>query len=78
MIKLIVVDGYQTFHDTGGQSVKSCCGLKYNQRTDLEMSFKGENNEFQYCWREIINNPTPNIIIGCYRHPKKTSNVMFM
>ena len=49
MIKLTVIDSYQTFHDTGGQSVKSCYGLKYNQRTDLEISFKDENNEFQYC-----------------------------
>ena len=28
---------------------------------------------------EIINNPTPNIIIGCYyKHPKKTSNGIFI
>ena len=48
-----VIDGYQTFHGTGGESLKSACGffvkecLKYKQRTDLEMSFKDENNEFQ-------------------------------
>ena len=43
------------------------------------MSFKDENNEFQSCWIEISNNSTPNIIIGCYyRHPKKTSNGMFI
>ena len=54
--------------------VKEC--LKYKQRTDLEMSFKNENNEFQSSWIEIINNPTPNIIIGCYyRHPKKQRNI---
>ena len=43
------------------------------------MSFKDENNEFQSCSIEIINNSTPNIIIGCYyRHPIKTSNGMFI
>ena len=80
-----VIDGYQTFHGTGGQSLKSGCGffvkegLKYKRRTDLEMSFKDKNNEFQSCWIEIINNPTPNIIIGCYyRHPKKPSNGIFI
>ena len=73
-----VIDGYQTFHRTGGQTLKSGYGffvkegLKYKQQTDLEMSLKDENNEFQSCWIEIINNPTPNIIIGCfYKHPKK-------
>ena len=80
-----VIDGYQTFHGIGGQSLKSGCGffvkegLKYKQRTDLEMSFKDENNQFQFFWIEDINSQTPNIIIGCYhRHPKKTSNGMFI
>ena len=50
-----VIDGYQTFHDTGGQSLKSGCvffvkeGLKYKQQTGLEMNLKDENNEFQSC-----------------------------
>ena len=36
-----VIDGYRTFHDTGGPSLKSGCGffvkegLKYKQQTDL-------------------------------------------
>ena len=54
MKKLIiyVIHGYQTFHDIGGQSLKSALGffvkegLKCKQRTDLEMSVKDENNEF--------------------------------
>lgn len=54
MKKLViyVIHGYQTFHNIGGQSLKSALGffvkkgLKYKQRTDLEMSFKDENNEF--------------------------------
>ena len=49
---IYVIHGYQTFHDIGGQSLKSALGffvkegLKYKQRTDMEMSFKDENNEF--------------------------------
>ena len=58
------------------------------------MSFKDQNNEFQSCWMEIINNPIPNIVIGFLflyisyrilhnrhfhnRHPKKASNGMFI
>ena len=73
-----VIDVYQTFHGTGGHTLKIGCGflvrdgLQYKQQTNLKMSFKDENNEFQSCWIEIINNPTSNIIIACYcKHPKK-------
>ena len=56
MTKLVicVIHGYKTFHDTGGQSLKSGCGffvkegLNYKQITDLEMSFKDENNGFSF------------------------------
>lgn len=56
MTKLViyVIHGYKTFHDTGGQSLKSGCGffvkegLKCKQITDLEMSFKDENNGFSF------------------------------
>ena len=54
MTKLVIyaIHVYQTFHDIGGQSLKSALGffvkqgLKYKQIIDLEMSFKDENKEF--------------------------------
>ena len=53
--------------------------MKFQQRTDLDLSVIDENNEFQPCWIEIINNLNPNVLIGCYyRHPRKTSNDIFL
>ena len=53
--KLKIIDGYQTYHGTKGQTLKSRCGLyiknglKLCQRTDLDMSIIDKNNEFQSC-----------------------------
>ena len=61
-IKPKTIDGYQTYHGTKGHTLKSGCGfyvkncLKFQQRTDLDLSVIDENNEFQSCWIEIINN----------------------
>ena len=49
--------------------------LKYVQRKELDITFKGEDNEFQSCWTEIQNEHSLNTLIGTYyRHPKKSSN----
>ena len=49
--------------------------LKYVQRKELDITFKGEDNEFQSCWIEIQNEYSLNTLIGTYyRHPKKSSN----
>ena len=49
--------------------------LKYVQRKELDITFKGEDNEFQSCWIEIQNEHCLNTLIGTYyRHPKKSSN----
>ena len=49
--------------------------LKYVQRKELDITFKGEDNEFQSCWIEIQNEHSLNTLIGTYyRHPKKSSN----
>ena len=61
-IKPRIIDGYQAYHGTKGHSLKSGCGfyikngLKFRQQTDLDLSVIDENNEFQSCWIEIINN----------------------
>ena len=61
-IKPKTIDGYQTYHGTKGHTLKSGCGfyvkncLKFQQQTDLDLSVIDENNEFQSCWIEIINN----------------------
>ena len=80
-----IIDVYQTYHGTKRHTLKSDCGfytkngLRFQQRTDLDMSVIDENNEFQPCWIEIINNLNPNVLIGCYyRHPRKTSNDIFL
>ena len=42
------------------------------------ITIDNENNEFQSCWIEIINDPNPNILTGCYyRRPGKSSNDVF-
>lgn len=49
--------------------------LKYVQRKELDITFKGEDNEFQSCWIEIQNEHSLNTLIGTYYgHPKKSSN----
>lgn len=79
-IKPRIIDGYQTYHGTKGQSrcgfyVKNC--LKFRQRTDLDINIV-DNNDFQSFWIEIINDSN-NILIGCcYKHPRKTSNDVFL
>ena len=50
-------------------------GLRFKHRQDLSEN----ENEFQSCWIEVINDLGPNTIIGCYcRHPKKSSNSKFV
>ena len=50
-------------------------GLGFKHRHDLSEN----ENEFQSCWIEVINDLGPNTIIGCYyRHPKKSSNNKFL
>ena len=84
-IKSRIIDGYQTYHRTKGHTLKRGCGffikngLKFHQWTDLDLRTIDENNEFQPCWIEIINNPNCNILIGCYyRHSRKFSNEVFL
>ena len=74
-----IIGGYQTFHCTGGHTLRIGCGcmvkdgLKCKQQTNLKMSSKDENKELQSCWIEIINNSTSNIITACYySHPLKS------
>ena len=53
-------------------------GLRFQHRQDLSLSFKDNENEFQSCWIETINDLGPNTIIGCYyRHnPSKISRAI--
>ena len=75
---------YQLFYATQGTTTKSGCrfyvkkGLKFKSRQDLDLTYHDDENEFQSCWNEILNEKEPNTIIGvCYRHPKKNSNDIF-
>ena len=46
---------------------------------DLDMRYFDKKNEFQSCWIEILHEKQPNILIGVYyRHPKKSSNEIFI
>ena len=54
-------------------------GLHFKERINLSVKFINDQNEFQSCWTEIINDKKrPNILIGVYyRHPKKNSDGEF-
>ena len=68
-IKPRIIDGCQTYHETKGHTLKSRCefyvknGLKYCQRTDLDLIILDKKHEFQFRWIEITNNPNPNTMI---------------
>ena len=56
-----------------GSPLKSGCalsvkeGLNFKERIDLSVKFINDQNEFQSCWIEIINDKKrPNILIGVY------------
>ena len=64
------LENYQSFVGTKEVTTKSgCCfyirnDIKYKQRTDLDISYFDDNNEFQSSWIEIIKENEPNIIAG--------------
>lgn len=79
-----VLPGYQPYNGLCGYSLKSGCGMYIKEslncpnRTDLDISFCDDDNEFQFKWIEIINEKSINILVAvCYRHPKKNSNKEF-
>ena len=50
-------------------------GFKNSTLSGIKSYFKDNENEFQSCWIEIINDLGPNRITGCYyKHPKKPFN----
>ena len=66
------LENYQSFVGTKEVTTKSgCCfyirnDIKYKQRTDLDISYFDDNNEFQSSWIEIIKENEPNIIAGVF------------
>ena len=79
-----VLLGYQPYHGNSGTTIKSgCCiyvssKLKFIPRTDLDISFRDEFEEFQTTWIEVINKTKPNALIGVfYRHPHKQKHSNF-
>ena len=67
------IPGYQKLCGTKGSSLKSGCrlfvkeDLNFKERIDLSVKFINDQNEFQSCWIEIINDKKrPNILIGVY------------
>ena len=75
---------YQPFYATQGTTTKSGCGfyvrkgLKFKSGRDLDLTYHNDENEFQSCQIEILNEKEPNTIIGVYcRHAKKNSNDIF-
>ena len=68
-----VLSGYQPYYGSPGKTIKSGCGfyisekLKFLPRTDLDVSFSDDHEEFQTTWIEIINQSLPNAVVGvCY------------
>ena len=77
--------GYQPYHGSPGFTNKSGCGfyisdyIKFLPRTDLDISFKSDHEEFQASWIEIINQSQSNALVGVfYRHPHKQNSEEFM
>ena len=73
-----IIEGYHNYIGTNGLSAKGGCGFYINDslnsipRKDLNIKLKDDNNEFESCWVEIINDKEPNILLGVfYSHPNK-------
>ena len=73
-----IIEGYHNYIGTNGLSAKGGCGFYINDslnsmpRKDLNIKLKDDNNEFESCWVEIINDKEPNILLGVfYRHTNK-------
>ena len=67
---------YHPYNGTTGTSSKSGTGLYIHKdlnplpRPDLEFKYFQDGEEFESHWIEIVNDHSPNIIIGSiYRHP---------
>ena len=78
------LENYHDYLGITGTSLKSGCGMyirkdiKFVTRSDLDVSFTDDLNEFQCIFIEIISKKCPNIIVGTfYRHPKRGSNNTF-
>ena len=76
--------GYHPFEEIAGYTQNSGCGIyireniKYKLRTDLNLKFKNDDEEFQSLWVEIINKKKKNLLISVtYRHPKSKNNNFF-
>ena len=56
-----IIEGYHNYIGTNGLSAKGGCGFYINDslnsipRKDLNIKLKDDNNEFESCWVEIIN-----------------------
>ena len=72
------LNGYEKYTGICGKTLKSGCGLyirsglKFIERTKLDIKYCDDLNEFQCKFIEIINEKGANIILGVvYRHPKR-------
>ena len=54
-------------------------GINFKPRKDFEITYSDEGNEFQWSWIELLNEKSPNILVGVYyRHPKEKSHNLFL
>ena len=72
------LDGYSKYIGQTGKTLKSGCGVYISNklscipRSDLNISFHNNTNEFESVWVEMVNVSPKNILIGTiYRHPSK-------
>ena len=80
-----ILEGYQKYYGRKGNSLKSGCvfhvreGIKFKLRNGLNLTFCDEYNESHCYWIEILNEKSPNILLGVYyRHSKKDSIDIFV
>ena len=71
-----IMENYHPYKGTTGTTSKSGTGIYIHKelnslpRPDLEFKLFKEDEEFESYWIELINDESPNVIIGSiYRHP---------
>ena len=76
------IENYHDYIGVTGTTSKSGAGLYIHKdlkplpRPDLDFKIFKDKQEGESCWVEIINDKSPNIIVGViYRHPSETDNI---
>ena len=79
-----ILEGYQKYYGRKVNSLKSGCvfhvreGIKFKPRNGLNLTFCDEYNESHCYWIEILNEKSPNILLGVYYRRSKKDSIVFL